>query len=358
MTRRLGYVAAALAIAAATYVIGDDAPLGTVTGGARLAMLRSAQVWRPTTVSAMDLREGPRGPGAFAPGESVSCQFIPATFDGSTPKFECAIEGGDLVKVKYGRDNGEVYAEVASSRLLWALGFGADRMYPVRVTCRGCPVDESGVSVRGGAIDFDPATIERKFGGDEIDAGGEEGWSWPELDVVDVHAGGAPLPHRDALKLVAALIQHTDSKREQQRLVCLSPMLSGSSGAACHDPFLLIQDLGKTFGRAVLLNRDADASVSFESWAATPVWRDPVKCVASLEPSATGTLANPRISEAGRAFLAGLLAQLSDAQLHDLFEVARFAERTGQGHRRASIDDWVNAFKDKRRQIESVACPS
>ena len=42
----------------------------------------------------------------------------------------------------------------------------------------------------------------------------------------------------------------------------------------------------------------------------------------------TGTLDNPPISEEGRAFLAGLLVQLSDAQIRALFEVARFPIKT------------------------------
>ena len=40
-----------------------------------------------------------------------------------TPKFECEVTPGDVVKVKYGENNGEVFAEVAASRLFWALGF-------------------------------------------------------------------------------------------------------------------------------------------------------------------------------------------------------------------------------------------
>ena len=45
---------------------------------------------------------------------------------------------GEVVKVKYGH-TGEIHAELAASRLLAALGFGADRMYLVpRLRCFGC----------------------------------------------------------------------------------------------------------------------------------------------------------------------------------------------------------------------------
>ena len=40
--------------------------------------------------------------------------------------------------------------------------------------------------------------------------------------------------------------------------------------------------------------------------------------------SLTGTLENPVISEPGRRFLAGLLTRLTDRQMRDLFQTARF----------------------------------
>jgi hypothetical protein len=86
--------------------------------------------------------------------------------------------------------------------------------------------------------------------------------------------------------------------------------------------------------------------------------------VARLKGSFTGSLGNPKISEAGRAFLAGLLTQLSDAQLHDLFETARVKRRSADPSNDpdhdtppASVDAWVTAFKQKRAQIVDQRCP-
>ena len=95
----------------------------------------------------LDLRTGPPGRDAFPPETLVRCSYVRPTDGaplGRTPKFLCRHDraGGDeVLLIKWGADNGEVYAEVASSRLLWALGFPADRMYPVRVECAGCPAD-------------------------------------------------------------------------------------------------------------------------------------------------------------------------------------------------------------------------
>jgi hypothetical protein len=294
---------------------------------------------------------------------------------GRSPKFTCVIPPDDEVKVKYGPDNGEVYAEVAATRLLWALGFGADRMYPVKVVCKGCPSE---------AVGTDIAAIERKMEGTEIESDIETGWAWRELDLVDPDKGGAPLAHRDALKLLAVFLQHTDSKAVQQRLLCLDPKEKKDTTDAktadkdaaktndtkkekekekevdngrCKETFMLVQDVGLTFGRATKSN-GAGTSSSFRDWSATPIWKDPGRCVGNMVKSMTGTLKDPEISEEGRKFLADLLKQLTDQQLRDLFEVARFARRTLPDQPAATIDQWVDVFKKKRTEIVDHVCPS
>jgi hypothetical protein len=138
---------------------------------------------------------------------------------------------GDVVKVKYGDTNGEVFAAVAASRLFWALGFGADAVYRVRVTCRNCPADPWKASVPPlPAVVFENATIERKLPGEEIAHEDGEGWGWDELDLVDPSEGGAPLEQREALTLLAVFVQHTDNKKVNQRLICL-PEGQGKEGA-------------------------------------------------------------------------------------------------------------------------------
>ena len=119
------------------------------------------------------------------------------------------------------------------------------------------------------------------------------------------------------------------------------------------------QDLGLTFGRANLFNRQAVGSVNLEMWSQTPIWKDPKRCVGNLAAAQTGTLTDPVISEAGRTFLADLLTRLTDAQIRDLFTVARFADKpVNGGAGRTTVDAWVGAFKHKRDEITSVTCPS
>lgn len=299
----------------------------------------------------MDLMAGPSGPGAFPPNATVTCDYVDKKM-GGTPKFTCVIPTDDELKVKFGPDNGEVYAEVASSRLFWALGFGADRMYPVRVVCRGCPATIQGTDI---------ASIQRKMAGTQIDSDSGPGWTWAELELVDPAAGGAPRAERDALKLLAVFIQHTDSKSQQQRLICVSPPGTPEHGEPCAETFMMVHDLGRTFGQANLFNRNRVSSANLGEWSRSRIWKDPKRCVANLSKSMTGTLDNPSITEAGRRFLGDLLVQLTDAQLHDLFDSARFTRRSAATNGTtgvATVEQWVETFKQKRHDIVNHTCPA
>ena len=107
-------VAIAVSLASCAHVT-SGARTKQMTDAMRQAAIRRANVWAPTDVASMDLRVGPRGPGAFAPGETVSCSYVEKKMSGRSPKFTCLKAPKDELKVKFGRDNGEVYAEVAAS---------------------------------------------------------------------------------------------------------------------------------------------------------------------------------------------------------------------------------------------------
>lgn len=328
---------------------------------ARAAQIARARVWTPTDIPKIDFRKGPGSPGAFAQGATVNCEYQDTKLAGRSPKFACRIAPNDDVKVKYGGSNAEVYGEVAATRLLWALGFGADQMYSVKVVCRGCPVMPGGIMRSNDEQVLDPAVIERKMPGKELYD--DKGWAWTELDGVDEKVGGASRAERDALQLLAVFLQHSDNKPVQQRLLCLDEP-APEKAPECKAPLMMIGDLGLTFGRASLFNSNAKSGVNFVEWSRTPVWKDAesgaASCIGNLPKSATGTLENPAISEDGRQFLAKLLLRLSDQQIRDLFEVARFHLRVRDpGDPRSGFpttDEWVDAFKQKRDQIVNRRC--
>jgi hypothetical protein len=225
-------------------------------------------------------------------------------------------------------------------------------MYPVKVICHGCPDTMAGVRKTGGDLLVDPVAIERKHPGWDIGTG----WAWKELDDVSEEDGGAPHAQREALKLLAAFLQHTDSKPDQQAIVCGGQKSEGP----CEHPLMIIADLGKTFGRASRSNADTPSSMNLRAWSQTRLWKLDQGCVANLPRSYSGTLNNPVISEDGRAFLAKLIMQLSDKQLQDLFTVARVQLRPRWPDNGRSgfpaIQEWVDAFKAKRAEISERRC--
>ncbi len=340
----------------------------------RQRVLQRAHVWQAINTSSLNLMKGPTLPAALRVGGQAACTFVfpdkPLT--GNTPKFLCEQKKDDVVKVKYDLKNGEVYAEVAGSRLLWALGFKADVIYPTRVTCRNCPADPfatSGADWRPGSPTnvstrvFDPAVIEREFAGKPIEVPGYEGWAWPELDQISERGGGASRAQIDALKLLAVFIQHSDSKPDQQEIVCADGRrrTDVKGNETCASAWLVIKDLGATFGKATRLNT---SKMTLADWDSAGTWKDSQQCVGDLPRSFTGTLDNPRISEAGRRFLAGRLTRLRDRQIRDLFTVSN-VERRGEtitgvdGRKRpVTVDDWVRVFKRKRSEIVAARCPA
>jgi hypothetical protein len=326
----------------------------------RAELLTRAQLWRQPKV--------PIGRASLQGDtvDEVTCRFKISELGGTTPKFDCELEGGEEIRIKYG--NGpEVPAEAAATRLLKTLGFAADDITLVRtLRCHGCP-DEPFSTMR--AVDitqaaalyktlvdyndvevFDWVALERKFDARPIESGKIEGWSFFELDAIDPSKGGAPRAHVDAIRLVSVLLAHWDNKSENQRFVCVSR--EWAKDDRCAAPYLVLQDVGATFGPSKL---DLDA------WQKATVWEDRDTCTVSMRdlPFEGATFGQAKITEAGRQFAGSLLSQLSDQQLTDLFTHARFGEKRGLFTPTRPVSDWVTTFKRKVTSItEGPRCPS
>jgi hypothetical protein len=337
---------------------------------ARDAALQSARVWLgpPMPIAAANLRVNSQAAGGFDGSADVECRFSIKAVSGTTPKFYCELPGGEVVKVKYGEGNPELSAEVAASRLLNALGFPADQMFVVkRVRCAGCPMFPfqalrcfgrvglhsacfAGGVDYGRVIDFDWAVIERKLAGTIVEAFEGQGWAWYELDRIDPARGGSSGAEVDALRLLAVFLAHWDNKAANQRLIC--PPGRERPDGTCAQPVAIIQDLGATFG---------PLKIDLNNWRRGRIWKDGASCTVSMEhlPWAGATFAERRISEAGRQLLLGLLDQLTDQQLRDLFEASRVTRLEQYGSDGRPAEAWVAAFKDRVAQIRAAGpCPS
>lgn len=284
----------------------------------------------------------------------TTCKYKPDEVSGTTPKFDCELPHGDKVKVKYGGSQ-EIPSETAATRLLHALGFGADRVSRVEtVRCYGCPIQpfhsralfellhlEGWIDKRidyASYRDFNKVSVERNFDGEAIEAGNERGWAFYELQKIDPARGGATRAEVDALRLMAIFLHHWDNKSSNQRLTC-----PNATTPDCTHPLAMIQDVGSEFGpkKAVI-----------ENWSSKPIWHgDPSACLVSMQgmPYNGGTFEDVAISEDGRKLLGDRLRQLSAKQIETLFTAAGFED----------VPAWTAAFQDRVRQIvDRPACPA
>jgi hypothetical protein len=335
----------------------------SVSARERRDALTRARVWRSPSVPISKARLGsdPDQP------DFINCKFKITELGGTAPKFDCVVDGGEQIRVKYGH-TAEIHSEVAATRLLSALGFGADHVTLVeRLRCQGCPtspfltmkaVDLTQTAAAYEKLvdysehkEFEWVAVERKHPAFAITTEETKGWAFFELDAVDARKGGAPREHLDALRLMAVFLAHWDNKSENQRLVCPSGNHSAKAGA-CRTPFAMLQDVGSVFG---------PKKVDLGGWQRAPIWSDRRACVVSMEtlPSGGATFAPVAITEGGRRLLASLLGQLSDRQLTDLFTGARFDKLTSfLPSRTDTITDWVRVFKERVREIsDGPPCP-
>ena len=350
--------------------------------------LARALLWRvEPPLEDVELRHNPRD--LFGGAEEVACKFHPQKIGGSTPKFECVFAGGEVLKVKYGRTP-EIHTEVAATRLLRALGAGADSVALMkRVRCFGCPEapemmlrcistpfeeflrhcapvygERSATGELQVAIDYrkyvDFATVavERKLEGRTIKTEDVTGWGFDELDEVQADRPDPARAERDALRLLAVLLNNWDNRADNQRLACPEDGARMADGG-CHLPFAYMQDVGGTFGRVG--GAKEERKLDLEGWRSVPIWKDAATCFVKLEspPLHGATFGEAVISEGGRSFLARRLGRLTTSHLRDLFEGAGFADYPGATGPERDVGEWVEAFQDKVRQItEREPCPT
>ncbi len=319
--------------------------------------------------------------------DAIDCNVVPngvGTDTGLTRKFICSLATGDSenptldIKVKYGQGNAEVSGELIATRLFWALGFGADRMYFMPTTrCFGCTADpfkhrELDPTSLTDPREFTATAIERKFHGASLDkpivkyvmSGGPHpsriavpssisGWNFKELLSAvsdDPRLRADQLMKRNALALLAAFINHADSKMQNQRLVCMDPI--DAEGKCSGRVAMIIQDLGSVFGKGFKISILELLRVDYQGWSTSPIWRDPAKCVAGTSFWFTQSFRKIAINESGRQFLVKLLKGFSAGRegrkrVEDIFR-AGHVELRGP----ATASQWADLFMRKVKELE------
>jgi len=409
-------VAIAALVLVTTVVAQSDKPIAFVHVAGeqqRLRYLATAKIWSDPgdvtpemVIRGRPLQTKSEGIEAVLRGQPLPCDFAKPgkELGGNTPKFSCRTPGGTTIRVKYSdgsKDgNREIFSAVAAAKLMWALGFVSDPIYPITGDCRDCPANPmSGEGSRGRRsflATFQPEARSLVMV-DKDDP--DQGWRWGEVDEAIANLPEGELrarqrTHFDALTLLAVFIQHGDRKPEQQRLECRGaldpsagdarPLENDDSGAsvfferpnasACSESVIALQDIGATFGGAGRASKST-AKMNLKAWTNRPVFQ-PAKPSSSGEvPECRGNLTvsiaagvggqgDPRIGEAGRAFLQDRLILLTDAHVRALMATAR-VEKLSEPHRwrdpgtgtsYVGSEAWVAAFKDKVRQITERRC--
>ena len=411
-----------LSVVHTSFVLAKDIELST--RAERIKLIRSASVWKEMdSLTPKQIFDGPqiteKDPHYlhYLQNKDVYCETSDADQKrfkkGKTSKFYCQLitprgeyvtkrKGGRrVVKVKYnppGGENREIESEIIGTRLLWALGFYADRMFYVdRTHCYGCTADPFKDRVVDTSTEkapriFNETALEYKLKGDKIlswntsnsNSSSQGFWDdgiWfremmrylPARErsskfLKHVSGGGLRLAemlkymkpvqhtwatqytHRDALRLLAIFMNHVDMKGDNNRFVCLD-----KKDGKCVKSIIMTHDLGTSFGVRAVVSRMSFEKANFDIWKNLPVWKNPKKCVvkfsndplisigATLKFDATQT--NAIISEAGRHFLFNLLSHFASNKdrVRALFQAARMTN--------SEVEKWTDVFMDKVEQI-------
>ena len=371
---------------------------------ARTGYLAHARMWSdPGSQSPDEIITGPTDVFPYSAADALSgldCTFVTPGqgLGGKSAKFVCATSEGRTLRVKYwdreqARGNREVFAVVAATRLLWALGFDALPALPMNLRCDRCP---SNPMTGDGPRSSRPYVAEMSvypprgpwiLSREDRD----QGWSWRELDEAIKGLPQGPertrqRTHFDALTLLAVFMQHGDRKPEQQALYCAAPvdMAAGDrqiakavglgailverrDSPACSSPAVVIVDAGVTFGGAGRTSSGQTATMNLDEWRSKTVFKadESAECHGRLTVSlAAGRHGDgdPEISEDGRRFLLEQLHRLTPAHVRAIFTAARVdllprsTPAAASGTATIAIDEWVAAFEDKVHQIEARRC--
>lgn len=343
----------------------------------RIHYLSRAQLWHPVNLDEIDTRSGGHiSPSKTIPNDAIiECDYVnDGPLGGTTNKFKCTnptitlADGTPVVtelktlKVRY---NGiKTFSTVITTRLAWALGFGADTETPVtKVICHGCTKDPfHQKSAAQGDSTFTQASVEQHFSGTGIYGEGlhyhrdggraNPAWYWSELRLI---TDKDRVDQVNALELFAVFLQHGDSKAIQNKLLCLEDL---DANGRCNSPFIYVHDFGNTLGSDGMRVHPLD----LKRWQGSNIWKDDKQCVASLHMNAFNGagLSNPQITEGGRKLLAGLLNDLvhnHPQKFRDIFDAAHI-ERYDDSGVTYSADAWVQVFTSRADQIINHApCP-
>ena len=267
----------------------------------------------------------------------------------------------------------EVFTAVATTRIMWVLGFPADHVYSAAAAnCIGCNDDPFGrkladnkASVKDAPAVFKIVNAERELPWDQIDPEGDETWSW--TDAAKFYSDGE-WSHQQKVEFVAyrlalGLIHYYNALPQQNRLVCREwePVVAGQS-KVCRKPMIYVHDLGSTFGkkRSGFDLFGTNPRGIFDAYAPQTVFANSGNC----ELRAT-LLGDKQVLKEAQDLVIQRLTRLDRETVKSIFRVARFNMMDQKQVKRlraagsqnvddAALDEWTNVFMQRIEEVRTA----
>ena len=267
----------------------------------------------------------------------------------------------------------EVFTGVATTRLMWVLGFPADHIYPAgAANCTGCSDDPFGNKLTGNKASLhDPPAVfkvvsaERELPWDQINPDDDETWSW--ADAARFYSDGEWTHEQkvgfDAYRLALGLIHYFNALPQQNRLDCAGWAKDNSAnGKTCLKPVFYVHDLGSTFGkkRSALNLLGTNPRGVYSAYAQQTVFADASSC--QLRDTLLG---DKQVLREAQEIMIQRLAKLDRGTVKSILRVARFDMMDQEQVKRltakgvpnsgeAALDEWTDAFMQRIEEIRTA----
>lgn len=251
------------------------------------AMPGDVVIWEPVDIKSRDLFRGPTSEGIVPALEKV--EFLGRQHGGNNLKFRLKDANGREWVAKVADES---QAEVAATRLLWAIGYKTE----IDQIVKRLQIEKMG-TYKNARFEARPESIKRG-----------ERWSWTSNPYVGTK-------EFDGLRLMMAFINNWDLKDENNILIT-------ENGKT----YMMVSDLGSSFGKLADKSKSrAGRSVNKpEHFAEAGFIKAVDNGVLVLDYRGMGEDFLKGIKVEHARWLADLLLQLSDKQIADAFRAANY----------------------------------
>jgi hypothetical protein len=279
---------------------------------AAAALSADVIIWEPVDIKSRDLFRGPTSEGIVPALEKV--ELIGRQPGGNNLKFRLKDANGREWVAKVADES---QAEVAATRLLWAIGYRTE----IDQIVKRMQIEKVG-NYKNARFEARPETIKRG-----------ERWSWTN----NPHMGTKEF---DGLRLMMAFINNWDLKDENNVVITEN----GKS-------YMMVSDLGSSFGKLSDKSKSrAGRSVNKpEHFAEAGFIKSVDNGVLVLDYRGAGEDYLKGIKVENARWLADLLLQLSDKQISDAFRAANYENE--------DVNLLTAAVKDRIAQLDRATKP-